>query len=90
MKNTRSPHFDGANSVKRGQDLPKPRSALLDTSSFNLEIEAPGGKVKLNAQGQATIVFLFGLLLVGSLAGIGGFLFLKGNQFSLPAIESRK
>ncbi len=85
------PHSDGAVRVtNESHDSPEPHKAVPDTSSFNLEIEAPVGKLKLSAQGRATIAVVVAFVVTGALVGIGGSVFLNHNQANQPTIESYK
>jgi hypothetical protein len=85
------PHSDGAvRATRESLDPPEPHSVLPEASSFNLEIEAPVGKLKLNAQGRATVAVVVAFLVTGALVGIGGSAFLNHSQSNQPTVESYK
>lgn len=85
------PHSDGAaRATCESQDPSELHSVLPEASSFNLEIEAPVGKLKLNAQGRATIAVVVALLAGSVFVGIGGSAFLNHNQSNLLTVESHK
>lgn len=91
MMNDQLLQSDGAIHItNESQDSPELHRAVPDPSSFNLEIEAPVGKLKLNAQGRATIAVVVAFVVTGALVGIGGSVFLSHNQSNQPTIESYK
>jgi hypothetical protein len=85
------PHSDGAvRATCESQDPAEPHNVPSNPSSFNLEIEAPVGKLKLSAQGRATVAVVVAFLVTGALVGIGGSAFLNHSQPNQPTVESHK